>query len=73
MVLEKKRWDILHRFEGRYKQEFLRRLNEKDSLRIFYDLYSFGIKLTEKNHFKKINTQRIKALSNIHSMFMKVG
>ncbi len=71
MILQR-RWDILHKFELKQKELFLKKLTTKESLKILGELYRFVQKVGNKRYYKKLSIERIQILSEVHSMFMKV-
>ncbi len=62
------RWHKIRKFEIRYKRESLRRMSEKESLDIFFDLYESGQELLDKKYYSTLNLEKIKALARIHSL-----
>ena len=68
----KRDWRKIGDFEKKQKQHFLKNLTEKDSFKIFKNLYIFGYNLLDRGWFKRIDRDKIKLLSRAHSMFNKV-
>lgn len=68
----KRRWDLVSDFEDRYRAKLLKRLSKEKSLKTLEDLYQFAQKLSDKNHYKKLNKMKIETLSKIHFMLNKV-
>jgi hypothetical protein len=56
------RWHKIREFEIRYKRESLRRMSEKESLDIFFDLYESGQKLLDKNIIQLLTWKKSKHL-----------
>jgi hypothetical protein len=71
-VSNKRRWDILSDFECRQKAASFKKLTIKESLCDLENLYRFAQEVTDKKYYRKINLERIQALSKAHSLFMKV-
>lgn len=71
MILQR-RWDILHKFELKQKESFLKKLTINESLKILNELYRFTQKIGDKEYCRKLNMERIQILSKVHFMFMKV-
>ena len=72
-LIAPRRWNSLINLETKYKESFLKKLSVKDSLKIFLSLYRLGQKLSDKNYHKKLNLEKIRNLSKVHLIFMKVG
>lgn len=70
--MQKRNWDLVHKFEDKYKKSFLRNLTIKDSLAVFLDLYQFSYRLVNKKKVFGFNTDKMEALCKIHSIFNKV-
>jgi len=66
------KWNILHKFEDEYRRKFLSRLNTKESIGIFMDMFQFAQSFSVRRELKKINIRRAKLLGRVHSMFNKV-
>jgi len=64
MMLQR-RWDILHKFELKQKESFLKKLTTNESLKILDELYRFIQKISDKKYYKKLNMKRIQILSNM--------
>lgn len=60
-----RRWDILHKFELKQKESFLKKLTTNESLKILDELYRFIQKISDKKYYKKLNMKRIQILSNM--------
>ena len=73
LTLIDRHWDILHAFERRQKELFLKKLTTNESLKILDGLYRFTQKIGDREYYKKLDIRKIQALSKVHSMFMKVS
>ena len=72
-MIEQRSWHILHDFERRQKELFLKKLTKNESLRILSGLYEFAQKLGVRTDYKKLDLRKIRALSKIHFIFLKVN
>lgn len=67
-----RRWRILHNFEENQNRALLRRLTIPEGLRLFLNLYQFAQLLNNKAYYRQLDLNKIRELSRVHSMFMKV-
>lgn len=72
-MLTNKRWEILHNFERKQKELFLKKLTINESLKILSDLYQFAQKVGDRTDYKKMDLRKIQTLSKVHFMFMRVN
>ncbi len=72
-MLKQRSWHILHEFERRQKKLFLKKLTKNESLRIIRGLYEFAQEIGVRTAHKRLDLRKIRALSKIHSIFLKVN
>jgi hypothetical protein len=60
------RWNKVREFETRYKEKSLRRMSQKESLGIFFNLYQFSQELLDKKYYSILDREKIKSLVRIH-------
>lgn len=70
--LKQRRWEILHNFEHKQRELFLKNLTINEGIKIFSDLYQFAQKIGDKVYYKNLDLKKVNALSKVHSMFMNV-
>ena len=66
------RWKQFHEAEERYRKEFLPKLSEAESIRIFKELYLFAERLPKNRTPRRMHFSKIRTLSRIHSLFSRV-
>jgi len=67
-ILGTKRWKELGRMESRYRTADLRRMSVKESLRIFKDLYEFGMRTGDKRRLFTVDMDKIRSIMRIHRL-----
>lgn len=67
-ILATKRWEALGRLESAYRTAELRRMSVKESLRIFKDLYDFGMKTADKRRLFTVDMDKIRSIMHIHKL-----
>lgn len=65
-------WRILHDFEHKQKESFLKELTKTKATEMFKYFYQFARKIGDKDYYNKLNYKKVAALSKIHYMFMRV-
>ena len=67
-----KRWKLLRRLEAGYRMRYLRGLSEKESLRIFAELYEFAVKTVDKRYLNSIDTAKMRSIIRVRSLLAAV-
>ena len=65
-IMNNHRWNKVREFETRYKEKSLRRMSQKESLGIFFNLYQFSQELLDKKYYSILDREKIKSLVRIH-------
>jgi len=72
MAFKKRQWSILNEFERKEKEVFLKKLTVNKSLKMLNALYRFARNFTDKQYYRRLDPEKIKALSRVHNLFMAV-
>ncbi len=72
MKFDTRRWDIVHKFETEYNRKVFKNLSPRDSFKVFLNLYEFAHKVRSREDIRRIDADKIKNLSKIHSIFNKI-
>ena len=73
MVMEKRNWEKVHKFELRHKRAALRRLSARQSMAIFADLYEFGQQARGKHGYLALNREKIRAIQRVRALMQKAA
>jgi len=71
-MLDKRRWKVLHNFENKRKEKFLKALTEKEAMEIFTNLYELAQKLAYRGRYRKPDPMKMKTLSKIRILLKGV-
>lgn len=72
IMMMKRDWGKIHRFEEREKIAFLKKLTVKESFRIFCDFYELAYSTKSRREFLRLNPEKINALKKIKAIFSMV-
>ncbi|MBI1884096.1 MAG: hypothetical protein HYZ66_01245 [Chlamydiae bacterium] len=70
--MRKRSWDIVHQFEEKEKRRFLKNLSEKQSFKIYKEMWLFAQRTKMIPRRLVINPDKIKTLASIHALFGRV-
>ena len=73
IYLDNTRWERLHRFETKYKKQFLTKLSQDEGWRLLRELNELAPKVHTKLALKKLAGEKIETLIYVHVLFGKVG
>jgi hypothetical protein len=72
LKLNKRRWDLVHRFEDSRKRAFLNRLTFRESFEIFCSFYRMADEVISLRQRRIFNKEKIDVLRRTKSLFKKV-
>jgi hypothetical protein len=71
-ILGTKRWEALGRLEAGYKTKYLRGLSERESLRVFKELYEFAVRTADRRYLNSIDPAKLKSIIRVRSLLAAV-
>ena len=73
LLRPKSKWDMYYEYENSWKSEYLQKLSVSDGCKLFKSLFSLAFKVNNNTISSKFNNDKLKVLSEIHTIFGKVN
>lgn len=68
-ILTQRRWDLVEKAEKKAKASFLRSLSPRQSVKIYWELYSMVNSFADKRIRSRFNEERFKSLLKMRALF----